>query len=150
MQDQVQTNELSNQPLSTEPLETSTIESTLAESVVTATEPPDEQEQQSEDMASVPLPPQKRYFRVNWWSLVACVLLLLLLGEHLPSWVLSLTNSLLHPTATVTIFPTQKAMSQTYSFLAVTGTADQAQKQIPSRLLSFTTSTKSITLKTTG
>src|SRR2546426_9287178 len=150
MQDQVQTDELGSQPPHTEPLDTSTIESTLAESVVTGTEPPEEPELHSEDMPSVPLTPPKRYFRLNWWSIIAGILLVILLGEHIPSLVISLTNSLLHPTATVTIFPTQKEVRQTYSFLAVTGTADPGQHQVSSRLLTVTTPTKSETIKTTG
>src|SRR5438046_103107 len=150
MHDQLQTEELNSLP-HTEPLDThSTVESTIAESVVTGTEPPEEPEPHSEDMPSVPLPHPKRYFRLNWWSIIAGILLVILLGEHIPSLVISLTNSLLHPTATVTLFPTQKAMSQTYSFLAVTGNADPGQHQVSSRLLTVTTPTKSETIKTTG
>src|SRR5207245_788517 len=126
------------------------VESTIAESVVTGTDELPESEPHISDIPTVPLTPQKRYFRLNWWSIVACLLLLILLGEHIPSLVISLTNSLLHPMATVTIFPTQKAMSQTYSFLAVTGTSDPGQHQVSSRLLTFTTPTKSETIKTTG
>ncbi len=61
-----------------------------------------------------------------------------------------LAQTYFHPTATVTLFPTQKEVSQTYSFLAVTGTADPGQHQVSSRLLTVTTPTKSETIKTTG
>ena len=84
MHDQLQTEELNSLP-HTEPLDTHlTVESTIAQSVVTGTEPPEEPEPHSEDMPSVPLPPKKRYFRLNWWSIIAGILLVILLGEHIP------------------------------------------------------------------
>ncbi len=73
-----------------------------------------------------------------------------LLGEHVPTLMMFLAQTYFHPTATVTLFPTQKEVSQTYSFLAVTGTADPGQHQVSSRLLTVTTPTKSETIKTTG
>ena len=72
MHELVHTDELQSRPPHTEPLDT--VESTIAESVVTGTEPPEEPH--IEDMPTVPLVPQKRYFRLNWWSIVACLLLL--------------------------------------------------------------------------
>lgn len=146
MHDQVQTDELQSRPPHTEPLDT--VESTIAESVVTGTEPAEEPH--IEDMPTIPLVPPKRYFRLNWWSVIALALLLILVGEHGVPLAVSLANSYFHPTTTVTIFPTSKKLTETYHFLAVTGTADQSQQQIPSRLLSFTTPTKTETINTTG
>src|SRR5437879_2999932 len=100
MQDQVHTDELSNQPLHTEPLDTSTIESTIAESVVIGTEPPDEPH--ISDNPTMPLMPAKRYFRLNWWSIAALLLLLILAGEHVPTLITFLAQTYFHPTATVT------------------------------------------------
>src|SRR5438128_11791278 len=100
MHEQIHTDELQSQPLHTEPLDTSTIESTLADSVVTATEPPEEP--QLEDVPAVPVTPHKRYFRLNWWSILALLLLLVLLGEHVPTLIMFLAQTYLHPTATVT------------------------------------------------
>ncbi len=124
------------------------VEGSVAASDIVSTEPPDEPH--ISEFPTMPLVPPKRYFRLNWWSIIALALLFLLAGEHGLPLVLSLVNTYLHPTATVTLFPTQKEMSQTYSFLAVTGTADPVQKQVSSRLLTFTTPTQTETIKTTG
>ncbi len=149
MHEQVQTDELQSQPLHTEPLDTSsTVESALAESLVTGTEEPEASP--ISDDPTVPLAPPQRYFQVNWWSIVALFLLLILAGEHIPTLMMFLAQTYFRPTATVTLFPTQKRMSQAYTFLAVTGTADPGQQQIPSRLLSFTTPTTTETITTTG
>src|SRR6266700_4704589 len=149
MHEQVQTDELQSQPLHTEPLDTSsTVESALAESLVTGTEEPEASP--ISDDPTVPLAPPQRYFQVNWWSIVALFLLLILAGEHMPTLMMFLAQTYFHPTATVTLFPTQKRMSQTYSFLAVTGTADPGQQHVSSRLLTLTTPTNSETIKTTG
>src|SRR5947208_3518156 len=108
MHDQLQTDELNSLP-HTEPLDTpSTVDSTIAESVVTATEPPDEPH--ILDPPTMPLVPPKRYFRFNWWSIIALLLLLVLLGEHVPTLIVFLAQTYFHPTATVTLFPTQKTM----------------------------------------
>ncbi len=145
------TEELTQQP-TTDPLGTPpVIESTIAASEVTNTEPPAEPDISKHPTVPLqPLTPAKRYFQVNWWSVVAIALSLVLVGEHTAPYLLSLVDGYLHPKATVTLFPTQTQMSKTYTFLAVTGTADQARGQIPSRLLSFTTPTKSATITTTG
>jgi hypothetical protein len=137
-----QTRDLSGSPI---------IESTIAASEATNTG-----EAAEPDIAThptVPLAPltkPSRYFQVNWWSVVALALLLILVGEHTAPFLLPLVDGYLHPTAIVTLFPTQKKMRQTYSFLVVTGTADQSRNQIPSRLLSFTSPTQSATITTTG
>src|SRR5437667_8360277 len=100
--------------------DTPTIESTIVASKVTDTEVPDPH---ISDMPTVPLLPPKREFYFNWWSLAAMLLLVILVGEHIPSLVASLVTTYFHPTATVTIFPTSKRYETTYQFLAVTGTA---------------------------
>ncbi len=127
------------------------IEGTLTASEVTSTDPPEEPDiSKHPTVPLAPLTPPKRYFQVNWWSIVALSLLLILAGEHTIPLILPVINSFLHPKATVTIFPTQKTLSQTYSYLVVTGTADTSRNQIPSRVLSFTTQTKTETITTTG
>ncbi len=98
----------------------------------------------------MPLVPPKREFHFNWWSVVALALLSILAVEHVPTLIVSLVNTYLHPTATVTLFPAHKELTTTYTFLAVTGTVDQERQQIPSRILSFTIPTKSEIIKTTG
>ncbi len=124
------------------------IESDLAESVVIGTEEP--QEPHISDHPTMPLIPPKREFHFNWWSIITLALLFLLAVEHVSPLMVTLVSTYLHPTATVTLFPTQQALNQTYSFLAVTGTADPVQKQVSSRLLTFTTPTKTETITTTG
>jgi hypothetical protein len=148
------TEERDHQP-TTDPLGTPPIvESDLAESVVTSTEPPvepDISKHPTVPLAQLEPPiPTKRYFQVNWWSVVAIALSLVLIGEHLTPLLWPLIDGYFHPKATVTLFPTQKTVSETYTFLAVTGTADQARGQIPSRLLTFTTPTKTAAIQTTG
>jgi hypothetical protein len=127
------------------------IESTIAESEVTSTDIPEEPDiSKHPTVPLAPLSAPKRYFRVNWWFIVALVFLLILIGEHTIPFFLPIVDAYLHPKARVTIFPTQKRLSQTYSYLVVTGTADQNRSQIPSRVLSFITPTKSETINTTG
>jgi hypothetical protein len=127
------------------------IESTIAESEVTSTEPPAEPDiSKHPTVPLAPLSAPKRYFRVNWWSIVALSLLLILAGEHTIPYLSPVVDAYLNPKATVTLFPTQKRMSQNYSYLVVTGTADPSHGQIPSRIISFTTPTKSETINTTG
>ncbi len=134
-------------PLTTPPV----IDSTIAASEVTSTEVPEEPDiSKHPTVPLAPLSAPKQYFQVNWWSLVALALLLILIGEHAAPLLLSLVDEYLHPKATVTIFPTQKQISQTYSYLVVTGTADPSHSQISSRVLSFTTPTKTGTIATTG
>ena len=125
-----------------------TVEGSITASEIVSTDPPPEPDISTHP--TVPLTPPKRYFQVNWWSIVAFALLLVLVGEHLAPFVWPLVDSYLHPKATITLFPTQRAMSHQYAFLAVTGTADQSRNQVPSRVLSFTTPTKSATITTTG
>ncbi len=127
------------------------IDSSLAASEVTSTEQPEESDiSKHPTVPLTPLTPPKRYFQLNWWSVVALALTLILIGEHTAPLAWPLIDSYLHPKATVTIFPTQKAVSETYTFLAVTGTADQSRNQIPSRHISSTTPTQSATITTTG
>jgi Baseplate J-like protein len=105
------------------------------------------------DMPTVPLAPltpPKRYVHVNWWSVLAVALLLILAGEHTIPLVWPLVDNYFHPKATVTLFPTQKQVRYQYTFLIVTGTADQSRQQIPSRIISFTSPTRTETIKTTG
>jgi hypothetical protein len=133
----------------TEALPPTTVESTLVESVVVSTETPPlaDEEQGSEDAAA---PRQKRVFVPNWSTIIACVLFLLLVGEHVVPLVWPMIDAYLHPKATVTLFAAKQPLTFRYTFLAVTGIADQSQQQIPSRLLSFTTPTKQTAIRTTG
>jgi hypothetical protein len=134
--------------IETDPLLSSTIESTLVESSVTSTqEQPEEAEQGSEE---IPVPTPHKRFIPNWSNIIACLLFLLLLGEHVVPLVWTSVDALLHPKAVVTLFAAKQRLQFTYTFLAVTGTADPNQKQIVSRLLSYTTPTKTETIKTTG
>jgi len=127
------------------------IESTIAESEVTSTEEPADPDISKHPTVPLsPLEPPKQYFQVNWWSLVALALLLILIGEHTAPFVLPFVGGYLQQTATVTIFPMQKTLSQTFSYLVVTGTPDPGRSQIPSRVLSFTTPTKTGIITTTG
>jgi hypothetical protein len=125
-----------------------TVEGSITASEIVSTDPPPEPDISTHP--TVPLTPPKRYFQVNWWSITALALLLVLIGEHLAPFVWPLVDNYLHPKATVTLFPTRKTLSQTYTFLAVTGTADQSRNQIPSRVLAFTTPTQSEMITTTG
>ncbi len=151
MESSTPTEELDRQP-TTDPLGTPHIvEGDLAASEVTGTEEPAEPDiSKHPTIPLAPLTPAKRYFQLNWWSVIALALLLILIGEHTAPFVWPLIDSFLHPKATVTIFSTQKQLSKTYAYLAVTGTADPSQNQIPSRLLSFTSPTQSATITTTG
>jgi hypothetical protein len=151
MQQSTPTEELNDKQSSTLSGRPPIIESTIAASEVTSTEPPAEPD--ISKYPTVPLRPlttPKRYFRVNWWSVIALALLLIIIGEHTTPSLLSLVDGYLHPKATITLFPTQKQMSRSYSYLVVTGTADPSHGQIPSRVLSFTSPTKSETVTTTG
>src|SRR6266851_5725396 len=140
MQESTPTEELNQQQSSTIFGTPPIIESTIAASEVTSTEPPAEPDISKHPTVPLkPLIPPKRYFRVNWWSIVALALLLILIGEHTAPSLISLVDGYLRPKATVTLFPTQKRMSRSYSYLVVTGTADPSHGQIPSRVLSFTT-----------
>jgi len=134
-------------PLTTPPI----VESTIASSEVTSTDLPSEPDiSKHPTVPLAPLASPKGYFQVNWWSVIALALLLILIGEHTAPFVLSQVDEYLHPKATITIFPIEKTLSQGYSYLAVTGTADPGRNQIPSRLLSFSTPTKTETIITTG
>src|SRR5712691_6351778 len=126
-----------------------TIETTLAESVVISTEQPPEadQAQVSEDQT---IPPPRRMFVPNWSNIIACLLLLMLIGEHTIPLVWPYVDTYFHPKAVVTLFAAKQPLTFSYTFITVTGTADRAQNQIPSRLISFTTPTKTETTQTTG
>src|SRR5579862_892271 len=91
---------------------------------VISTEEPPEPDYSTRPTMPLGKPP-KRYFRLNYWFLVTILLLLFLIGEHLPALVSSVAKTFFPHTATVTIFPTRKTLTATYQFLAVTGTADQ-------------------------
>jgi len=135
-------------PPERDPLLPPTVESTLAESVVVSTqEPAEEAEQAAEDEI---LPSPKRMFVLNRSSIIACLLFLLLVGEHVIPLVWPVLDASLHPKATVTLFAAKEHLTFTYSFFAVIGTADERQQQIPSRVLSVTTPTRTLTLPTTG
>lgn len=131
-------------PIFTPPI----IESDFAASVVTSTEEPEEPDVST--YPTMPLTPPKRYFQINWWSIVALALVLLLTAEHTLPLLWPLLDNFLHPQATITLFTTQKQLTQTYAYLAVTGTPDEHQNQIPARMLSFTSPTRSVTVTTTG
>src|SRR5690349_11898402 len=92
----------SNGPNASPPI----VESTIAESEVTSTEEPAEADISKHP--TVPLSPlelPKQYFQVNWWSVIALALLLILIGEHAAPFVIAQVGGYLHPKATVTIFP---------------------------------------------
>src|SRR5712691_6917150 len=125
----------------TAPLVTpTTIETTLAESVVISTEQPPEadQAQLSEDET---IPSPRRMFVPNWSNIIACLLLLMLIGEHVTPLVWPVIDSYLHPQATVTLFAAKQQLRFHDTFVAVTGTPDQSQQQIASRIVTATTPT---------
>src|SRR6266571_1604314 len=138
---------LGTQP-ETDPLPPTTVESTLVGSVVVSTETPSADEEQGSEDETVPR--QKRVFVPNWSTIIACVLFLILVGEHVVPLLWPVIDAYLHPKATVTLFAAKQPLTFRYTFLAVTGTTDQSQQQIPSRLLSFTTPTKQTAIHTTG
>jgi hypothetical protein len=133
-------------PLSQVPI----VESTLGESTIVSTEPPPELEEQPLPGEAPISPSQKRVFVPNWSTIIACVLFVILLVEHSIPLLLPVIDTYLHPKAVVTLFAAKQQVQFTYSFLAVTGTADQSQNQISSRLLTATTSPTSVTILTTG
>jgi len=116
--------------------------------VVVSTETPSADEEQGSEDETVPR--QKRVFVPNWSTIIACVLFLILVGEHVVPLLWPVIDAYLHPKATVTLFAAKQPLTFRYTFLAVTGTTDQSQQQIPSRLLSFTTPTKQTAIHTTG
>src|SRR5947209_4507123 len=142
MQEQETTN---GQPTPDPITETFTVE--IGE--VISTEEPPEPDYSTHPTMPLGKPP-KRYFRLNYWFLVTILLLLFLAGEHLPAFLALASKTFFPHTATVTIFPTRKTLTATYQFLAVTGTADQNQQQIPSRILMFVSPTQSARMQTTG
>ncbi len=131
-----------------DPIPPTTVDSTLAGSTLVSTqEPPEEEAQGSRNET---LSPQKRVFLPNWSNIIACLLFLILVGEHLVPLIWPALDSFLHPKAVVTLFAAKQPLSFTYTFVAVTGTTDRVQQQIPSRVLNVTTSTKSVPIHTTG
>jgi hypothetical protein len=126
-----------------------TIESTLAESVVVSTQEATEGEQEQGADQPVPSMP-KRVFLPNWSNIIACILFLILVGEHVVPLLLPVLDSYVHPKARVTLFAARQQVTFPYTFFAVTGTADLSHKQIASRFVSFTTPTKTIVMHTTG
>src|SRR6266566_6195597 len=87
------------------------IEGTIAASDVTSTDPPDEPDiSKHPTVPLAPLEQPKRFFQLNWWSIIALALFLVLVGEHTIPLVLPVITSFLHPEATVTIFPAQKTL----------------------------------------
>lgn len=147
MQEQGTTDELTPKPttdqLGTPPI----IEGDIAASEVTSTEPP---EPHISDFPTVPLVPPKREFHFNYWFLIAAILVVILLGEHVPTLLTYVQTTVFHHQATVTLFSTQKLVAHSYTFLAVTGTADQTQKQVPSRLLEYQSPPQILTVTATG
>ncbi len=128
-----------------------TVEGSIEASEIVSTDPPEEPDiSKHPTVPLAPLAPPKRYFQVNWWSLVALALLLILLGEHAIPIIFPVIDSYLHPKAMVTLFAARQPLTFRYSFLAVTGTAAQGQNQIPSRMIFFTSPTRTETIKTTG
>jgi hypothetical protein len=77
-------------------------------------------------------------------------LILLLVVSSLPFIVPYLHTILPASTATVMITPASKNFSNYYAISAVTGTPDASQRQVAARLLSYTTPSKSTTVKATG
>jgi hypothetical protein len=124
-----------------------TVDGTLASSNVVSTQEPEEEEQVTEDK---PMQSPKRVFIPDWSSIIACILFCILVGEHVVPLVWPVLDSYFHPKAVVTLFAAKQRLQFTYTFLAVTGTADIQQHQIPSRQISFTTQTRSLSIPTTG
>jgi hypothetical protein len=133
----------------TDPLRSPTIESTVVESEIVSTRDGEEETEQGSEERPVP-PPHKRVFIPNWSNIIACILFLILVGEHVVPLAWTALDSSLHPKATVTIFAAKRHLQHTYLFLAVTGKADPGEQQIASRFVSFTTATKTETIQTTG
>src|SRR6266571_745022 len=124
------------------------VDGTVASSNVISTQEPQEEEAEPEEEIPVPTP-QKRFIP-NWSNIISCILFLILIGEHIIPLVWPILDNYMHPKATVTIFAAHQQQKYTYTFLAVTGTPDRSQNQVPSRLISFTTPTRSVTIPTTG
>jgi len=124
------------------------VESTLGESTFVSTDPPETDEQPLPDEVPV-VTPQKRFIP-NWSTIIACVFFLILVGEHGVPLLWPVLDSYLHPKAVVTLFAAKHHVQFTYTFFAVTGTAERQHRQIPSRLLSITTPQKTIVIRTTG
>src|SRR5438270_898727 len=74
------------------------IEGDIAASEVTGTEPP---EPHISDYPTVPLVPPRREFHFNYWLLVAALLLVLLVGEHISPVLTYLQTTFFHRQATV-------------------------------------------------
>jgi nucleoid-associated protein YgaU len=128
-----------------------TVEGSIAASELVSTDPPAEPDiAKHSTVLLAPLTPPKRYVQVNWWSLVALAFLLMLVGEHAIPLLWPVLDNYLHPKATVTLFAARQPLTFRYSFLAVTGIADQSRQQVPSRMIAFTSPTKSVTIQTTG
>jgi hypothetical protein len=125
------------------------VESTLGESTIVSTQEPEPEEQPLPGEAPIS-PSHKRVFVPNWSTIIACLLFLILVGEHLVPLLWPVIDMYLHPKAVVTLFAAKQQVQFTYTFLAVTGTADQSQNQIALRLLTATTSPTSVTILTTG
>jgi hypothetical protein len=104
----------------------------------------------SEITGTVPLAPPKREFHFNYWLLIAAILVVILASEHVPALLTYIQTTYFHRQATVTLFSTQKQVAHTYTFLAVTGTPDAEQQQVPSRLISSTSPAQTVTLQATG
>ncbi|HVB61928.1 MAG TPA: baseplate J/gp47 family protein [Ktedonobacteraceae bacterium] len=60
------------------------------------------------------------------------------------------THSAYASSATVTIIPARAAQDHRYTITAVTGQPNAAQRQVQARILSYTTSTQTMTVKATG
>jgi hypothetical protein len=131
----------------TDPL-TTTVESTLVESEIISTQEGTENGEEQE--ADQPPPPPIKRFHPNWSNIFSCILLLILIGEHVVPLAWTSLDAFLHPKAIVTLFAAHQQQQYTYIFLAVTGTPDRSQNQIASRLVSFTTPTQQASIQTTG
>lgn len=85
------------------------------------------------------------------WRIMALIALIILLVGGSASFLIPWLHTVLPAaTATVTITPMSQSMNHSYTIDAVTGMPDASQHQVQARLLSFTTSAQSKTVKATG
>jgi hypothetical protein len=89
----------------------------------------------------------KKPWRWRWFALIA--LIILIVGGSAGFLVPYLHTTLSASAATVTVTPTSKHLTSTYTITAVTTKPSAAQKQVGARLLT-STMTKSVTVKATG
>ncbi len=122
MSEQVTTDELN--PKQTDQLHTPPViesNNTASEATDTHTQPPAEEEPHISQYATIPLalepetpPVIRREFHFNYFLLVAALLLIVLIAEHITPVVSYIQTTYLHHQAHVTLFTTQKTLSTSY------------------------------------